>query len=251
MPALNARPSGTAVTVDALTGTSRRRIWKHPALTSHSLLVLTPDRLYLTPLAGDPKPETVAAAEAGADLDDLLGPLATVVELATVRHVKLDLLTNSLVVEYRPTGGGTERLAASRLTVVFATPDEADVCFSKLWRRLGDGVPLLPYQRDWWALARTPLVLLAAVLLTTAALALALAALEDVAAARAAALSVPGAPGVEPQAVRKSPLAALLTRLSWQGVCLTGGAVAAVLQVWLYRRLTQPPVSLELVRGQG
>jgi hypothetical protein len=249
MPALNAHPPGTAVTVAALTGTARRRVWKHPDLQSHSLMVLTPDRLHLAPLAGDPKPEAVAAAEQGADLDDLLGPLATVVELATVRRVKLDLLTNSLVVEYRPTGGGTERLAASRLTVVFATPDEADVCFSKLWRRLGDTVQLLPYKRDWWALARTPLVLLAAVLLVTAALALTLAALEDVAAGRAAALSVPGAAGVEPAAVRTTPFAALLTRLSWQGVCVTGGVVAAVLQVWLYRRLTQPPVSLELVRG--
>ena len=37
--------------------------------------------------------------------------------------------------------------------------------------------------------------------------------------------------------------------LDWRVVCGLGGAVAAVLQVWIYRRLTQPPLSLELIRS--
>src|SRR5437764_1575978 len=112
MPALNPGPLEAAVP-----GPTRRRVWKHPELRSHSLLVLTLDQLRLAPLAGPPKPETVAAAEAGADLDALLGPLTTVVKLAAARRVRLDLLTNSLIVEYAGAGAGV-----SRLTVVFATP---------------------------------------------------------------------------------------------------------------------------------
>jgi hypothetical protein len=224
---------------------TRRRVWKYPELKSHSLLVLTADRLHLTPLAGDPKPETVTAAEAGADLEDLLGPLATVIDLAAVRRVKLDLQVNSLVVEYR----GAGRATTGGLTVVFATPDEADACFSKVWRRLGDSCQLVPYQRDTWALAQTPLVLMAVVLLVTGFLALAVGTLDDVADGRTAAVSIAGVTGVEPQAVRRSPLAVLVGWMSWQGVCAVGGGVAGALQVWLYRRLTRPPVGLELVRG--
>ena len=71
----------------------RRRVWAHPDVKSHSLVVLTFEQLCLAPLAGAPKAELVAAAEAGGDLDDLLGPLAVVVDLIAVRRLKLDLLT--------------------------------------------------------------------------------------------------------------------------------------------------------------
>src|SRR5437763_1236865 len=60
MPAPNAPPLEAAVP-----GRTRRRAWKHPELRSHSLLVLTLDRMHLAPLAGDPKPETVAAVGPG------------------------------------------------------------------------------------------------------------------------------------------------------------------------------------------
>jgi hypothetical protein len=39
--------------------------------------------------------------------------------------------------------------------------------------------------------------------------------------------------------------------MNWKVVCALGGAVAAASQVWLYRRLTTPPASLELVRSDG
>jgi hypothetical protein len=241
MPALKQLPPGTA-----LHSQVRRRIWKHPELRSHSLLVLTLDQFHLAPLAGPPKPEMVAAVEAGGDLNELFGPLATVVKLASVRRVRLDLLTNSLIVEYAGSGSGT-----SGLTVVFATPEAADACFTKVWRRLGEGCDLLPYQRDTLALARAPLAALAAVLIVTLFLALALNLCEELATARSAGtVSVPPAgPLGAPVEVPKSPLETLLGWLNWKVVCGVGGVAAAVTQVWLYRRLTQPPGSLELIRA--
>ncbi len=206
MPALVA-PSPLEVAVPAR---DRRRVWAHPDVVSHSLVVLTYDRLYLTPLAGTPKRATLAAAEGGTDLNLVVGPLATVVDLATVRRVKLDLLANTLVVEHHVTG--TE---CTRLTVTFATTEAADACFTKVWRRLGGGVELVPYRKDTWAAARGPLAALFAVLALTAVL--------------ATLTAVTGAGG-------------------WRTVCGVGGAAAGLVQVWLYRRLTRPPVCLEVVR---
>lgn len=226
----------------ALPGAARRRVWAHPEAKSHSLVVLTFDRLFAAPLAGPPKREVVAAVENGGDLDELLGPLAVVVELVAVRRVELDLLTNSLVVEYVKTGVST-----GRLTVVFASPESADACFTKLWRRLGDGPKLQPYKRDAWAAARAPLALLGAALLVTALLALALSVFEDMASARAAA-QLGTLDGSAPRPLPKSSLESLLGWMNWRVVCALGGAVAAGAQVWLYRRLTRPPVSLELKR---
>ncbi|AMV29828.1 hypothetical protein VT84_35875 [Gemmata sp. SH-PL17] len=231
--------AANAITLDTtLPGASRRRVWVHPEVKSHSLVVLTFDRLYVAPPTGAPKAELLAAIGAGGNLEELLGPLAVVVELVAVQNLKLDLLSNSLVVEY------VNGLGTSRLTVVFASPEAADLCFTKLWRRLGDGHKLQPYQRDAWSLARGPLVMLAGVLAATAALALTLSVFEDMASARAAArLSAP-----DGMTLPKSPLEHLLGWMSWRGVCAVGGIAAGASQVWLYRKLTRPPVSLEVTR---
>jgi hypothetical protein len=242
MPAVNATDIETT-----LPGTTRRRVWAHPEVTSHSLVVLTFTQLHVAPLAGAPRPEIVAAIEVGHDLDELLGPLAVVIDLSAVRQVKLDLLTNSLMIEY--TKGGQ---ATGRLTLVFANPEAADACYTKLWRRLGDRFQLKPYSRDAWAVARAPLGLLLGALLVTAALSLLLSVYEDMASARAAA-QVSMADGGTPTGVKapppKSLLEALLGWMNWRVVCALGGVVAAVAQVWLYRRLTRPPTSLELARS--
>ncbi|MBM3980723.1 MAG: hypothetical protein FJ304_10640 [Planctomycetes bacterium] len=225
---------------NTLPGATRRRVWASPDVRSHSVVVLTVERLHVAPLTGAPKPEIVAATVAAIagcdDIDDLLGPFALSVDLASVRGVTLDLHTNSLIVEYAK--GGT---ATAALTVVFATPETADACFTKLWRRLGDGYKLQPYRRDAWASARAPLTLLIGALLATMALALLLSVFEDMAAARA------GAPDGAP-ASPLAPLARLLDWMDWRAVCALGGAAMAAAQVWLYRRLTRPPAALELYR---
>lgn len=238
MPALNPPTAETSL------GHLRRRVWRHPELRSHSLLVLTVDELHLTPLAGDPKPEAVAAVERGIDLAEVLGPLATVVDLSTVTRVRLDLLTNSLILAYA--AGGRR----GRLAIAFATPDAADVCFTKVWRRLGDGCQLVRQERDGWATARGPALVLLAVLAVTAGLAMGLHLFED-SAARGS-VSVAGAAGPGTHApLPRSPMDVLGGLLNWKVVCGVGGAVAAVVQVWLYRRLTRPPAALELVRGSA
>lgn len=224
-------------------GAARRRTWAHPEVRSHSLVVLTFDRLLAAPLAGAPEPEVVSAAEDG---HDPLDPPAVAIDLIAVRRVRLDLLSNALVVEYAKGGPGT-----SRITVVFENPEGADACYTELWRRLGDGYKLQPYTRSAWAAARAPLALLAGALLVTAALALVLSVFEDMASARAAAkVSTPGLGGPDgAKALPQSPLEVLIGWMNWRAVCGAGGVVAAVAQVWLYRRLTRPPAALELAQA--
>jgi hypothetical protein len=220
MPALTtpAQPSATAPP-----GLVRRRVWAAPVVRSHSLVVLTLPRLYLAPPAGAPDPQTVAAVERGGDVEAALGPRATVVDLAAVRRVRHDLLTNTLHVEY---AAGRETATAA---VTFATAEAADAAFSKLWRRLGDGFALTPFRPDPWAAARRPAAAILAVLAAAGALAVGLNALDDLAAAKhwAAAGRLP----------------------DWRVVCGLAGAAAAGLTVRLYRRLTRPPERLDLVRG--
>jgi hypothetical protein len=199
----------------------------------------------LAPLGSDPRAETVAAITAGADVEALLGPLATSIDLAGIQRVKLDLLSNSLFIDYMG------RYSTSRAVVTFATSESADACFTKAWRRLGDGMVLNDSQRDKAALARAPLMLLVMSLLITAALAIVISVFEDFGAARAAADA--GAVAVGPlgekvDAIPKTPLEGLIGWMDWRVICAIGGTVAAASQVWLYRRLTTPPVSLELVR---
>ena len=101
-----------------------------------------------------------------------------------------------------------------------------------------------------WSAARSPLLLLVAALIATAAMALTLSVFEDNASARAAAEA--GAIEAGESAVvvpPKSPLEALLGWMDWRWVCAAGGVVAAVSQVWLYCRLSRPPLSLEVKRS--
>lgn len=239
MPALD---YGTEAT---LPGSNRRRVWAHPDVKSHSLVVLTFERLHLAPLAGPPKPDLLVAATYD-DLDEVLGPLAVVVDLAAVRRVRLHLPTNTLSVEYVKDGIGT-----SRASVTFATAEVADSVFTKLWRRLGDGFKATNGKRDIWTVGRAPLALLFGALLATAVLVILLSVFEDFASARAALRAAPPSPdqlGVSPN-LPKTPLEALIGWLDWRWVCGVGGCVAAAAQVWLYRRMTSPTTVLELKRA--
>jgi hypothetical protein len=227
----------------------KRRLWSQPELTSHSLLVLTPDHVYLAAIGSDPKAETLAAITAGADIEKHLGPLATTIDLTGVCRVKLDLLTNSLNVDYN-----SREYSTGRATLTFATPEAADACFTKMWRRLGNGMKLNDYQRDKVQLARAPLMVLFFSLVITAALALLISVFEDFSTARAGAEAgevAVGPLGERVDTIPKTPLEGLIGWLNWKVVCAIGGAVAAASQVWLYRRLTTPPASLELIRSDG
>lgn len=208
MPPVLTAPAADDTTLPGATG---RRVWRAPAVRSHSLVVLTATRLYLTPRAAPPRPDAVAALAAGADPADVLGPAAVAVELAAVRRVRHDLIRNALVVE----------AGAGRVVLTFAAAETADEVYAAVWRRLGDEVALTPYRSDPATAAREPVGVMLGLLLATAVLAVAAAAAGDV-----ASVALP----------------------DWRWVCGAGGAGLAVAQVWLYRRLTRPPVRLELVR---
>jgi len=233
MPVLDAYAPPTEVSQPAL-----RRVWPHPELQSHSLLVLTLDQIYLSPLTGPPRPEVVAAADFGDDLNELLGSVVTIIELASIRRLKLDLLLNSITIEYIKSG------SAQRVSLAFSNTESADMCFSRIWRRLGDS-SRLENVRSWRKLARAPFFLMTVVLLFTALLSLAIHVMEDLAAGHSAAsVNMPGDTVIVP----RSPLHNWIGAMDWRVVCVLGGAAAAATQVWFYRRITQPPLALEVVR---
>ena len=218
-PALKTRtaPRPTDTTAPGLL---RRRVWAAPEVRSHALVVLTAARLYLAPPAvTPPRPDAVAAVENGADPDVAVGPLGTTIDLANVRAVRLDLVGAAVRVEYAGAGRG-----AAAVVVRFAGPEPADALFSRLWRRVGDGFTLTPFRADPWAAARGPVGAMLGVLLVTLAALAGLPALAD------AGFDLP--PGAD-----------------WRVAGGLGGAALAVAQVVLYRRLTRPPVRLELTRN--
>ncbi|OWK43223.1 hypothetical protein FRUB_02822 [Fimbriiglobus ruber] len=220
-----------------LPGMLRRRVWHSPDVVSHALVVLTFTRLYLTPPTGTPKPETVAAVESAPDLDDLLGPLAVVVNLPAIRRVSLNLLNNTLSVEYEAPGGPS----STKASVVFATAEAADAAFTKLWRRLGDRFVLDQSRPDFWAAARTPLAVMAGILAATVAVVIGASCADDVVGTGAGSVTGSAKSSLLPAAVE-----VIFSWIDWRVAGGIGGAALAVAQVWLYRRLTRPPVRLEL-----
>lgn len=216
------RVAAPAVDDTTLQGAQRRRVWQNPEVHSHSLVVLTVLRLYLTPQTGPPPASVLANLEQTYDLDSALGPYATTIELSSVRRVTLDLLTNTLKLDYRTAAGHVAQVAIS-----FATAEAADALFSKVWRRLGERFALTQKRPHWWKAARDPLAAMAGILLATVVVSLAANAATD-------------------GAVR-TPLDAILHWTDWRAVCAVGGAALAVTQAWLYRRFTRPPSRLELL----
>ncbi len=226
---------------------TRRRVWSSPDLSSHSTLVLTDDRIYLVPAEGSrPALERLEALRGDQPLDELFGPRAVVIDLIAVSRLRLDLTTNALTVNYLGNG-----YATFTQKIVFASPETADDCFEKLWKRLGDGFRLSGYRRPGWAEARAPLGLLVGSLVVTALLVLLASVFTDLAVARelsrgqSRGLADLGSSTPIPMTVPEL----LLSWLDWRYLCAIGGVVAAVSQVWLYRRLTTPPSSLELIRN--
>lgn len=221
-----------AAPVDTLLpGAIRRRVWHAPAVLSHSLLTLTPTKLYLAPAGALPKAETVAAILEGADLDKTFGPLAVAIDLRAVSRLRLDLTTNAVTIVYNPMFGrnGSGVVGRTpRAEVVIACADHAtgDELFTKLWRRLGQTFELKRLGSAPPGAARRPVAIMAGVLAATLAITLASTVAADL---------------TDPPA-----LLAPFASLDWRAVCGLGGAVLAGLQLWLYRRLTKPPTALEL-----
>ena len=219
VPALHvSMPSDTAIP-----GLARRQIWASPEVTSHSLVVMTLPRLYLAAHAELPTSETIRAIEKTLDVEAVLGPLATSIDLAQIERVRLDLIHNKVRIDHAANDGGN-----LQAELVFAKPETADTVFSKLWRRLGADFTLRPYRPETWELVRTPLLIMMALSLGTAFTSFSLNGLADI---------LGGTDWVT---------AGVLP--GWRAICVVGGAAVAAAHVWLYRRLSQPPERLELIR---
>ena len=220
-PTLTRRPSDTT-----LPGQTRRHVWPAPEVTSHALFGMTASKVFLAPGSAPPRPETLAALAAGGDPADHVGPHGAVIELAAVRRATLSLESNTLRIEFARPGRGSGHTA-----VRFAAAETADTVFAMLLRRLGDGFALAPPRPDPWSIMRVPVAVMAGVLAATLTLAMVLCAGPDV---------------PHPALAR---LAAAPGWADWRTVCGVGGAALAVVQVWLYRRLTRPPSRLVLERA--
>jgi len=216
-----------ASTLDTmLPGEARRRIWSAPDIISHSLITLTLAKLYFA--SGKTKADTVQSIQAGADLDETFGPIATVVELSTITRIKLELITNTLTIEYR-----ANSRSPARVTIQCASHETADEIYSKLWRRLGDDFEVRGNQDHSHEAARKPIIVIAAVMLCTIVFAM----LANFAADRVL------LNGESSSAILKA-----FAIVDWKVIGAIGGGVLAILQVWLYRTLTVPPTQLELVK---
>lgn len=210
-------------------GFAKRRVWVAPHITSHSAVILTPIRLYLAPGSTPPPADIIASVTAGSDPANVFGPLITTINLGAVRSVTHDLLTNTVNIDSDMSGGNTGSWT-SRASVAFSDAEQADALFTKLWRRLGDEFKIRPDHPPLMQMAQLPLTVLLGILIATGILAFATNAAADFGA---------NAPG----------WMKALQVTNWQTIAVCGGIAAAVVQVWLYRRLTRPPVRLELAKG--
>jgi len=214
-------------------GLTRRRIWLAPAIQSHSMVVLTLTKISLAPAAITVSPQVAQRIQNGADIESTLGDLITTIDISTIHRVKFDLVTNSLTIEYhlqasrQTRGGHTGNLGqACRVVLAFAEHDPADEVYTKLWRRLGERFELKKLSRDPWELARFPVAVMGGILVLTTVFGILGNAATD--------------------AEQTTSFWRHFASYDWRMVCGFGGASLAVLQVWLYRRLTQPPKELEL-----
>jgi len=207
-------------------GHTRRRIWLAPAIQSHSLLVLTLTKLALAPAAIKVNPQVAQRIQNGADIEETLGDLVTTIDISSIQRVKFDLVSNTLTIEYRVHSTTGSNGQSCRAVLAFSGHDAADEVYTKLWRRLGDRFELKPIRRDTWDLARFPVAVMAGVLVLTTVFGI----LGNAAA----------------DASQTTSFWRHFASYDWRLVCGLGGASLAVLQMWLYRRLTQPPKELEL-----
>ena len=213
-----------------LPGSTNRRQWRAPTVTSHSLIVLTATRLYLCSLSAKPTEETIEAIRQGTDPETVLGAGTVIVEFSDVRRVLAELLTDTLTLEVRPS-----RQAARSVTITFTEPEAADDLFALLLKRIGDSCDLVTNQDDPIAMARPTLGVMAGVLLATVTLAVTISAIDDVAESTV---------GID----RQAAWFAAIAWMDWRVIGAIGGVVLAVIQVWMYRQFTRPPVRLELIR---
>lgn len=158
------------------------------------------------------------------------------IALAEVISARLNLEENTLEICQ---GSGAD-FARQPTVISFSASRAADDCFMALCNRLSPGVDVHPEKPGAWSVARTPLLALLATISLTLILAFAASGLGQVAEAHRAGVPTPAV---------LAALAATLGSIPWEVICGLGGVLAGIIQVWLYRRLTEPPRTLVLARA--
>lgn len=213
---------------------ARRCAWTRPDLQSHGVLVIARSEMFLSPASTEPQSDRIRDDLDDSALAELLGPG---VPLESIRGAKLDLLQNTIQLD----------LCSGRVELRFSTAKAADTCFTQLWRRLVPRLRLNTPQASRWNQARLPLTVLGAILAIVGGLALSISVVDDLpATGEAASVNVPGGPVAVPDAMHT-----LIGWMDWRVVCGLGGVAAAAAQVWLLRRISQPPTTLELICDRG
>ncbi|MGL6073415.1 MAG: hypothetical protein ACRC8S_04540 [Fimbriiglobus sp.] len=211
-----------------LPGANARRLWSAPDVVSHQLIVMTLPRLYL--LAEEPEDLDGIKRQiaAGADLQPLLEDDAEVFYLADIQRADLDLL--GCLVQLKTTTGPRE--------LRFANSETADDVFTKLLHRTREQFTLVTNLPSLTERLRTPLGVLAAILLTTTILAVTVNAARDLA-------PPPGDP--EQFSTWQAEWLRTLSRFDWRTICLLGGIASAWVQLEIHRRWRQLPSVMSLV----
>jgi hypothetical protein len=211
-----------------LPGANARRLWSAPDVVSHHLIVMTLPRVYLL----TDEPEDMAGLKrqiaAGADLQPLLEDDAEVFFLTDILRADLDLLAGRI--DLHTTTGPRE--------LRFANSETADDVFTKLLHRTREQFTLITDLPCLAQRLRTPLGVLAAILLTTTILAVTVNAAHDLA-------PPPGDP--EQFTTWQADWLRMLSRFDWRTICLLGGIASAWVQLEIHRRWRQLPSVMSLV----
>lgn len=213
-----------------------RRIWTHPALTSHSAVVLTGTRLYLASNDSPPSPDSLSKLKLGGNPEELLGKALLIIPLAEVIRATEDLETNTIALEY----GSRE---ARSVSITLTDEESTDELFMGLWRRLASEFELNP-DTDRIRSARKPLAVMLGMVLTTFLAAYIVQLAEEFHTAHAVSTTNGTLVLTDSNRVYLKELA------DRRSLCYVAGGIGlAAAQIWLYRRLTRPATCLIIQRS--
>lgn len=218
-----------------LPGLTTRRIWQESELYSPGLILLTVNRLYIRSEPLSLSQSDLQRLLIGGNVDEQLGPTTQMYPLTDLDHAALDLETYTVRLIFRGDRPQPELLR-------FRSAAVADDFFTKLARRVQEQFqPIVP-KFDVLQAMRTPIAAMFGVVTGMVTMNLLANSYADLSEYRFLlgdqSFELPGWYAWADRFFQIFP-PRLMGTLS--------GAVLAILQLWAYRRLTQPPQSVELV----
>lgn len=216
----------------AIPGLTTRRLWQAPELRSPGFVLLTVNKLYRAEEARELSESEIQQLILGNRPDILEHPSVRVFELSELREARIELETGRCHVCF----------PRHHLVLDFDKPESADDFFAKFARRVQEHHEVIVPKADVLKAMRSPLVAMFGVLCFMIAHKLVSLSYRDLTESRflwnASAVELPAwYPAVDHFFQTFPP----------EFVGSLSGVVLALLQLWAYRRLTQPPAELQLV----